>query len=60
MIWAFLEFYVAHEKLIIIFKIIYENAKVAIRVGTDLGQWLKQEKGVRQSDPISPNVTFTA
>ena len=37
MIWAFLEFYVAHEKPIIIFKSIYENAKVAIRVGTDLG-----------------------
>ena len=56
MIWAVLGLYGLDERLIIILKSIYENAKAAVRDGTDLGEWFKQEKGVGQGDHISPNV----
>lgn len=35
--WAVLELYGVEEKLIIILQSIYENAKAALRVETDLG-----------------------
>lgn len=57
--WAVLKLYGVEEKLIIILQSIYENAKAALRVETDLGQWFKQEKGVIHGDPTFPNVFTT-
>ena len=58
LIWATLRSYGVEEGLIDLLKIIYSDAKAAVRIGGNLGEWLHQEKGTRQGDPISP-IIFT-
>ena len=56
MIQAALESHGVNEKLFIILESTYENAKVAVKAATDLGELFKEEKGLCQGHPISPNL----
>ena len=58
LIWATLRSYGIEEGLIDLLKMIYSDAKAAVRIGGNLGEWFHQEKGTRQEDPISP-IIFT-
>ena len=58
LIWATLRSYGVEEGLIDLLKMIYSDAKAAVRIGGNLGEWFHQEKGTRQGDPISP-IIFT-
>lgn len=56
MIQAALESNGVNEKLFIILESTYENGKVAVKAATDLSELFKQEKGLCQGHPISPNL----
>lgn len=53
-IWAVLKSYGVDAKLIRVLRNIYDSAKAAVRVGNEVGEWFRQEKGSRQGDPLSP------
>ena len=50
--WADLRSYGTEEKIINILSHIYENSKAAVRFGKDIGDWINQEMGTKQGDPI--------
>lgn len=54
LIWGVLESYGVDNGLLEVLKSVYQSAEAAVRVGSEEGEWFKQEKGVRQGDPISP------
>ena len=53
-IWAVLKSSGVNKKLIIIMKLLHDSAKVAVRNGTEIGDWFHQEISSRQDDPSSP------
>ena len=57
--WAVLRSYGVVEKIINILSHIYENSKAAVRLGKDIGDWINQEMGTKQGDPISPTLFIT-
>ena len=57
--WAVLRSYGVEEKIISILSHIYENSKAAVRLGKDIGDWINQEMGTKQGDPISPTLFIT-
>ena len=57
--WAVLRSYGVEEKIINILSHIYNNSKAAVRFGKDIGDWISQEVGTKQGDPVSPTLFIT-
>lgn len=53
-LWATLESMGASAKLVKVLRGLYEKSTMAVRIGTELGDWIKASIGSRQGDPISP------
>lgn len=53
-LWATLDSMGASVKMVKVLKGLYEESKMAVRTGTELGDWIKASIGSRQGDPTSP------
>jgi len=52
--WAVMKSYGIEEKLVKILQLINTNAKAAVRIRGELGEWFNTTRGTRQGDNVSP------
>jgi len=52
--WAIMKSYGIEEKLVKILQLINTNAKAAVRIRGELGEWFNITRGTRQGDNVSP------
>lgn len=57
--WAVLGSYGVDDRLVRLLKDINGTAMAAVRVGDEVGPWIRTSRGTRQGDPISPKVFIT-
>ena len=57
--WSVLKSYGVGQNLVTLMKNICERSKMAVRVGSETGEWFRAEVGTKQGDPISPTTFIT-